>query len=150
MYPAHKARMLDPNHDGLSLPTRIALVATSLALISAWSACEGRDLSVPDHGSRPGAAGAFGPPARRDAATHVDAAEDASARDVETPSLDDDASDAALDDGDVEAAGTVCEPGADQTCNENPILSSLHGSCTDAGTCVCKVGEPNPTTGRCP
>lgn len=45
----------------------------------------------------------------------------------------------------------VCRFGADQTCNDNPALSSLHGHCTDAGTCSCRNDAgANPTTGRCP
>jgi hypothetical protein len=31
-----------------------------------------------------------------------------------------------------------CTFGADQTCNADPAVSSLHGRCTEAGTCVCK------------
>ncbi|MCU0665068.1 MAG: hypothetical protein MUC50_22435 [Myxococcota bacterium] len=45
---------------------------------------------------------------------------------------------------------TVCEPGADQTCNDNPIISSLHGICEDDGPCTCTNGfEKNQETGRC-
>jgi hypothetical protein len=44
---------------------------------------------------------------------------------------------------------TVCTPGQDQTCNENPALSSIHGHCTDAATCTCSIGGLNPATGRC-
>lgn len=44
----------------------------------------------------------------------------------------------------------VCTPGVDQTCNDNPIVSSLHGHCTDAGMCQCGSGFIlNPNTGRC-
>jgi hypothetical protein len=44
----------------------------------------------------------------------------------------------------------VCTPGADQTCNDNPIVSSLHGHCTAAGICQCNPGVIlNPNTGRC-
>jgi hypothetical protein len=44
----------------------------------------------------------------------------------------------------------VCTPGADQTCNDNPIVSSFHGHCTDAGTCQCNAQFIlNPNTGRC-
>lgn len=31
-----------------------------------------------------------------------------------------------------------CTFGADQTCNADPTVSSIHGRCTEAGTCVCK------------
>ena len=54
--------------------------------------------------------------------------------------------------GCVQAAdcAPVCTPGADQTCNDNPIISSLHGHCTNAGQCVCGTGFVfNPNTGRC-
>jgi hypothetical protein len=45
---------------------------------------------------------------------------------------------------------TACEPGVDQTCNDNPLISSLHGTCQDDGTCLCNSGfTPNPDTGRC-
>jgi hypothetical protein len=44
----------------------------------------------------------------------------------------------------------VCTFGADQTCNDNPILSSIHGHCTDAGTCACTFDAgTNPDSGRC-
>jgi hypothetical protein len=47
-------------------------------------------------------------------------------------------------------AGAVCTFGADQTCNDNPILSSIHGHCTDAGTCACTFDAgTNPDSGRC-
>jgi hypothetical protein len=46
--------------------------------------------------------------------------------------------------------GPVCTLGADQTCNDNPAISSLRGRCTSAGTCVCNAGGAlNPATGRC-
>jgi hypothetical protein len=45
---------------------------------------------------------------------------------------------------------TVCQPGADQSCNDNPILSSVNGSCAANGTCACHAGfAKNPKTGRC-
>jgi hypothetical protein len=48
----------------------------------------------------------------------------------------------------------VCTVGMDQTCNDNPALSSIHGTCAlDANLtpyCTCKPGfAKNPTTGRC-
>jgi hypothetical protein len=50
----------------------------------------------------------------------------------------------------ADSGGAACTPGADQTCNDNPAISSLHGHCTDAGTCECRFdGGVNPTTGRC-
>jgi hypothetical protein len=43
-----------------------------------------------------------------------------------------------------------CTVGADQSCNDNPALSSLHGRCQADGTCVCNGGfAMNPATGRC-
>ena len=44
----------------------------------------------------------------------------------------------------------VCTTGSDQSCNDNPIVSSLHGHCTAAGQCQCGTGFTlNPNTGRC-
>ena len=44
----------------------------------------------------------------------------------------------------------LCTPGLDQTCNDNPIVSSFHGHCTEALRCVCGSGcSLNATTGRC-
>jgi hypothetical protein len=49
-----------------------------------------------------------------------------------------------------DAAVAVCEPGADQSCNDNPAFSSLHGRCLADRTCECAAGvEKNPDTGRC-
>jgi hypothetical protein len=43
-----------------------------------------------------------------------------------------------------------CLPGADQTCNDDPIVSSLWGHCEATGVCTCKTGRSlNPATGRC-
>jgi hypothetical protein len=55
-------------------------------------------------------------------------------------------------DGGVADGGAlaVCTPGQDQTCNENPAISSLRGKCQPDGTCVCTSGAPSPSTGRCP
>jgi hypothetical protein len=45
---------------------------------------------------------------------------------------------------------SVCEPGADQTCNDNAAISSLHGACQPNRTCLCNPGiDKNPATGRC-
>jgi len=45
---------------------------------------------------------------------------------------------------------TACTPGADQTCNDDPSLNSIHGVCQANGTCVCAVGGSlNPNTGKC-
>jgi hypothetical protein len=44
----------------------------------------------------------------------------------------------------------TCTPGADQTCNDDPAMSSLHGACNPDGTCTCGAGfERNPQTSRC-
>jgi hypothetical protein len=44
----------------------------------------------------------------------------------------------------------VCEPGRDQTCNDDPAISSLHGTCKPDGRCECLAGiEKNAATGRC-
>jgi hypothetical protein len=56
--------------------------------------------------------------------------------------------------GDTSSGGTgepgVCTPGADQTCNDNPIVSALWGHCEADGTCSCNAGfAVNATTGRC-
>ncbi|UQA58507.1 hypothetical protein [Polyangium aurulentum] len=47
-------------------------------------------------------------------------------------------------------AASACTPGMDQTCNDNPEISSLHGACRPDGTCECKGDfEKNEATGRC-
>jgi len=44
----------------------------------------------------------------------------------------------------------VCTYGMDQTCNDNPIISSIHGVCNPDGTCLCAGGWAiNPQSGRC-
>jgi uncharacterized protein DUF1592/uncharacterized protein DUF1588/uncharacterized protein DUF1585 len=46
--------------------------------------------------------------------------------------------------------GPPCTAGLPQTCNEDPLISSIRGSCTPAGKCVCTVPSAfNPATGRC-
>ena len=45
---------------------------------------------------------------------------------------------------------TVCQPGTDQSCNDDIGSSSLHGTCLPDGTCSCNPGSSkNPDTGRC-
>jgi hypothetical protein len=45
---------------------------------------------------------------------------------------------------------TVCEFGVDQMCNDDPMISSLHGTCRQDGTCDCGDRYAlNPDTGRC-
>ena len=44
----------------------------------------------------------------------------------------------------------ACTPGIDQTCNDDPAVSSLWGRCTAEGACACAAGRViNPATGRC-
>jgi hypothetical protein len=52
--------------------------------------------------------------------------------------------------GDPEPSDKVCTPGADQTCNDDPAISSLHGKCNADSTCTCSAGfMKNAKTGRC-
>lgn len=44
----------------------------------------------------------------------------------------------------------ACTPGADQTCNDNLAISSLHGRCNPDSTCTCDTAfAKNPATGKC-
>jgi hypothetical protein len=45
--------------------------------------------------------------------------------------------------------GVVCYPGLNGTCNDDPRLAGIYGSCTDAGTCACSDAGTNPDSGRC-
>jgi hypothetical protein len=50
--------------------------------------------------------------------------------------------------------GPDCTPGMDQTCNDNPVISSTHGRCIDmlgsGARCMCNPPYMlNPDTGRC-
>jgi hypothetical protein len=46
--------------------------------------------------------------------------------------------------------GPPCTPGLDQTCNDNPTVSSLRGTCSPAAKCVCRDSVAlNSVTGRC-
>lgn len=56
--------------------------------------------------------------------------------------------DAGAADGAVMPIPNVCKPGLDQTCNDDPKLSSILGKCASDGHCECAVGI-NPTTGKC-
>ena len=42
-----------------------------------------------------------------------------------------------------------CTFGADQTCNADPTVSSIHGRCTELGTCVCKAPAVLTPGGSC-
>jgi hypothetical protein len=49
------------------------------------------------------------------------------------------------------APSTSCTPGRDETCSEDPSISSLRGRCQWDGTCTClNALPPNPSTGKCP
>jgi hypothetical protein len=43
----------------------------------------------------------------------------------------------------------VCTPGMDQTCNADPAMSSLAGTCNDDGTCTCNAGFTKNAEGKC-
>jgi hypothetical protein len=43
----------------------------------------------------------------------------------------------------------ACTVGMNQTCNDNPIISSIHGTCQVDGSCACGTWGKNPETGRC-
>jgi hypothetical protein len=45
--------------------------------------------------------------------------------------------------------GSTCTVGMDQTCNDNPITSSIHGHCVPGGRCVCGASGMSPTSGKC-
>jgi hypothetical protein len=46
--------------------------------------------------------------------------------------------------------GPPCGAGISQSCNDDIRISSIHGTCTAAGKCVCTgTFALNPTTGRC-
>lgn len=43
-----------------------------------------------------------------------------------------------------------CYPGANQLCNDDPLISALYGECQPDYTCGCYPGwQINPATGRC-
>ena len=43
----------------------------------------------------------------------------------------------------------VCTIGADQTCNDDPRISSLHGQCVAGGRCTCHQGSSLLPSGKC-
>jgi hypothetical protein len=44
----------------------------------------------------------------------------------------------------------ACTVGMNQTCNDNPVISSIHGTCQADGSCTCTgTWAKNPETGRC-
>ena len=46
-------------------------------------------------------------------------------------------------------AGFRCTPGSDQTCNDDPAISSLWGRCNSDGVCSCGPGFAVGASGRC-
>ena len=43
-----------------------------------------------------------------------------------------------------------CDWGKDQTCNHDPFVSSIKGTCNGDGTCTCHEGSKKvPITGKC-
>ncbi|MEO8213863.1 MAG: hypothetical protein ABI560_11750, partial [Myxococcales bacterium] len=51
---------------------------------------------------------------------------------------------------DCDRTACVCTFSKDQTCNDSPSVSSLHGRCQPDGTCMCRPGfEKNAATGKC-
>jgi len=45
--------------------------------------------------------------------------------------------------------GATCTVGADQTCNDNPVISSTHGRCVENGRCVCGGFGMSTASGKC-
>jgi hypothetical protein len=45
--------------------------------------------------------------------------------------------------------GSTCTVGMDQTCNDSPIISSIHGRCVQGGRCVCGSFGMSATSGKC-
>ena len=44
----------------------------------------------------------------------------------------------------------ACTFGLDQSCNDDPLVSSKRGACNQDGTCSCNPGySQSPTTGKC-
>lgn len=43
----------------------------------------------------------------------------------------------------------VCVPKMDQTCNYDPMISSLRGKCNDDSTCTCNPGSTKMVNGKC-
>lgn len=44
---------------------------------------------------------------------------------------------------------STCTVGRDQTCNDSPIISSIHGRCVADGRCLCTTHLLSPTSGKC-
>lgn len=43
----------------------------------------------------------------------------------------------------------VCVPGMDQTCNDDPKISSIKGKCNQNSTCTCNAGSKKTPNGKC-
>lgn len=54
-----------------------------------------------------------------------------------------------VDIDDVSCCLPVCEPGADQTCNDVASMSSFAGHCNPDGTCTCGDGFTKQPNGKC-
>jgi hypothetical protein len=110
-------------------------------------------LAVVD-GTAPGDVAAEAPPeadAVADGPIRGDAMSDGSApRDAiaEAPPADAPPADASA--SETQPVAAACTPGADQTCNDSPIVSALWGMCDAPGVCRCKEGfSINLKTSRC-
>jgi len=44
---------------------------------------------------------------------------------------------------------STCTVGMDQTCNDSPIISSIHGKCIPGGRCLCTTFALSATSGKC-
>jgi hypothetical protein len=44
---------------------------------------------------------------------------------------------------------STCTVGMNQTCNDNPVLSSIHGRCVENGRCVCLGFPMSISSGKC-
>lgn len=51
--------------------------------------------------------------------------------------------------GSQSSGARACTPGQDQTCNDDPTISSLHGKCAADGTCDCAAPFTKLGSGRC-
>jgi hypothetical protein len=43
----------------------------------------------------------------------------------------------------------TCTIGADQTCNDSPTISSIHGKCVEGGRCLCTSFALSAASGKC-
>lgn len=92
-------------------------------------------------------AGTDAAPAKDAIDAAVDRAADWGALEVQRGEVESDLAKVRLD---ASADGPApCTPGGG-SCNDNPVVSSIWGTCQADGTCLCKSGfEINPSTGRC-